>query len=142
MKELLAPLFVQVGLTFVLLFAMAFSRVSALQNGQVKVPDIALGQRAWPTRPTQIANAFHNQLELPLLFYLAVGIALFTKTSDHLLMVLAWAFVVTRLIHAFIHTTGNNVIQRFYAYLAGVFILLAIWVLLGTRVLLPGILPS
>jgi hypothetical protein len=136
MRELLSPLFVQVALTFVLLFATAGARTSALRRGKVKMGDIALGQRAWPTKVTQIGNAFQNQLELPMLFYLAIAIALITKASGAPMVHLAWAVVVTRLVHAFIHTTGNNVVRRFYAFLAGVIILLAMWILLASRILL------
>ena len=137
--DLLLPLLVQVALTFVLLFAMAGARFGALSRREVKVGDIALGQRAWPTRPTQIANAYHNQLELPVLFYLLVVLVIVTNTSNSALVALAWVFVATRILHAFIHTTSNFVRYRFYAYLAGVFVLIAMWVLFAVRVLTGGI---
>ena len=79
---ILLPLFVQVGLTFFLLFWMGFVRIGALKRREVAVPDIALRQPAWPERPTQIANAYHNQLELPLLFHVLVILALFTRKAD------------------------------------------------------------
>ena len=44
-SAILAPLFVQVALTFVLLFWMGRSRVALLRSGEVKVRDIALGER-------------------------------------------------------------------------------------------------
>ena len=37
--------------------------------------DIALGQPDWPERPTQFGNAFHNQFELPVLFYVLTILA-------------------------------------------------------------------
>ncbi len=98
---ILYPVFVQVALTFVLQIWMGRERVGALRRGEVKVPDIALGQRAWPTRATQVANAFHNQLELPLLFYVLVAFALITSRVDGPLVVMAWLFVGLRLVHAY-----------------------------------------
>lgn len=134
--RLLFPVFVQVGLTFVLLLAMGRARARAARRGEVKIKDIALGQRAWPDRVTQISNAFHNQLELPLLFYVAVAFILLTRTGDLVQLALAWLFVALRLAHAWIHTTSNQVIRRFYVYLAGAVVLIAMWVLLAVRVVL------
>jgi hypothetical protein len=136
MRELLLPLFVQVALTFALLIMMGSSRASALRSGNLKLGQIALRQPAWPARTTQIANCFHNQLEVPILFYAVVILTIITKSYATPMVELAWAFVATRLLHAFIHVTRNNVMQRFYAFLAGVLILLAMWILLATRVLM------
>ena len=61
-SELLLPVFVQVGLTFFLMFWMGILRRRALSSGAVKPGDIALRQPNWPPRALQVANAFHNQL--------------------------------------------------------------------------------
>jgi hypothetical protein len=135
----LLPLFVQVGLTFFLLFWMGTVRVGALRDRQVAMRDIALRQPAWPERPTRIANAFHNQLELPLLFYVLVILALFTRKADTLFVVLAWMFVTTRLVHAGIHVTDNNVQRRFFAFLVGAIILLVMWIIFALHIFFAGI---
>lgn len=126
--SILLPVLVQIGLTFFLQFWMAYERISALRRREVRVPDIALGERAWPERATQISNAFHNQLELPLLFYVLVALALVTGRADGTLVWMAWLFVILRFVHALIHTTGNRVQPRFYAYVAGSLVLLAMWI--------------
>jgi len=133
---ILLPVFVQVGLTFVLLFWMARLRVGCLQRREVTMADIALGQDAWPKRTTQIGNAFHNQLELPLLFYSAVILALLTRKADLLFVALAWLFVVTRLAHAYIHVTTNHVRHRFYVFAAGAAVLLVMWIALAVSILI------
>jgi hypothetical protein len=133
-SAILAPLFVQVGLTFVLLFWMGRSRVAVLRSGGVKVKDIALGERVWPVKVQQVANAFHNQFELPILFYGLVALALITRKADLAFVVMAWIFVATRLVHAYIHTTSNRVPQRFMAFLAGVVILMLMWILFAVRI--------
>ena len=78
-QAVLLPLFVQVALTFALHYWMGFARVSSLRRGEVKTGDIALREPNWPVRVTQIANAFHNQLELPVLFYVLVALALIAR---------------------------------------------------------------
>ena len=66
---ILAPVFVQVALTFALLIWTGRVRFAAVRAGEVQVGNIALGQRAWPTRVQQVSNAFQNEFELPVLFY-------------------------------------------------------------------------
>jgi hypothetical protein len=68
-RDVLLPLFVEVILTFALLFCMAFLRTRAVTGGAVKIRDVALREPNWPADTTKVANAFHNQLELPMLFY-------------------------------------------------------------------------
>jgi len=130
----LLPVFVHVGLTFMLLLWLGSSRVAALRTGVAKVRDIALGERNWPKRVLQIQNAYHNQFELPVLFYVLVTLGLVTRKADMLFVVMSWMFVASRLVHAFIHTTSNTVMWRFQAFVVGVMILAAMWIIFGLRV--------
>ena len=138
-EAVLFPVFVQVGLTFVLLFWMGSARTGALQRGEVGLPDIALRQPAWPERATKVANAYHNQLELPLLFYVLVILAMFTRKADTFFVVLAWMFVTVRLAHAVIHVSSNDVRLRFYAFAVGAAILLIMWIVFALRLLYAGL---
>jgi hypothetical protein len=134
----LAPVFVQVALTFVLLFWMGRSRLAALSSGEVKVRDIALGERNWPPRITQIANTYHNQFELPVLFYAVAAFALITRQAGSVFVVLAWLYVLTRLVHAYVYTTSNAIVWRFRIFLVGAALLAAMWILLAVQIYLPG----
>jgi hypothetical protein len=137
-SSLLLPLFVQVGLTFALMTWMWRLRIAALKSRQVSFRDIALRQPAWPARATQVGNAFHNQLELPVLFYVLVALTLITRTNDIVFVLLAWAFVAARLVHAFIHTGSNVVPRRFYAMVASAVILAVMWLIFALRILSSG----
>ena len=137
--SLLLPVFVLVGLTFVLMLWMASLRVRAIQSRTVRPKDIALREPNWPARATQIANCFHNQLELPVLFYMLVALILITNTNSIIFVALAWAYVLTRLVHAFIHTGSNEVDKRFYAMAAGVAVLITMWVVFAVRILAAGL---
>jgi hypothetical protein len=134
----LAPVFVQVALTFVLLFWMGRSRLAALSSGEVKVRDIALGERNWPPRITQIANTYHNQFELPVLFYAVTAFALVTRQAGSVFVALAWLYVLTRLVHAYVYTTSNAMVWRFRVFLVGAAILMSMWILLAVQIYLPG----
>ena len=54
------------------------------------------------------------------------------------LVVGAWVFVVSRIAHAAVYVTDNNVPRRFRAYVVGVFTLAAMWVWLAARIISEG----
>src|ERR1700752_2617144 len=134
-QAVLLPLFVQVALTFFLLFWTGRARVAAVRRGAVHPRDIALRESNWPKHETQIANAYHNQLELPVLFYVLTILVIITRHADLLFVVLAWLFVVMRLVHVYIHLTSNRLGQRFAAFAACVLVLLVMWVIFAVRLL-------
>jgi hypothetical protein len=132
---ILLPLFVLVLLTFVLGFWTVSARVRVIRSGQVKMRDIALREPNYPPRVTQIGNAYHNQLELPVLFYVLTILTMVTRTADLIFVLLAWVFVVLRLAHAYIHVTSNHVSKRFYPFLASAVVLAMMWLMFMIRVL-------
>jgi hypothetical protein len=134
-QMVLLPVFVQVALTFALLFWMASARTSSVKRGETKVRDIALGQSAWPAKPTQISNCYDSQFQLPLLFYVVVILAWITRTADVIFVVLEWLFVLLRLSHAYVHTTSNHVPTRFKVFAAGMFVLLVMWSYFAFKIL-------
>jgi hypothetical protein len=136
LQAILAPLFVQVALTFFLMFAMGTVRTRSIRRGEVKMRDIALGQPAWTEPATKLGNAFRNQFEMPVLFYVLVVLAIIARKADFLFVVMSWLFVVLRILHALVHTGTNNVPRRFYAYLGAALVLLVMWIIFAARVLL------
>ena len=115
---------------------MARSRIGALKSGQVKMADVALGQFNWPTKTQQISNNFNSQFQLPVLFYVLTLLEIVLHQADFLFVVLAWLFVLSRVVHTYIHTGTNYVRHRFNAFAAGVFILMAMWLIFAARILL------
>ncbi|WP_407146782.1 MAPEG family protein [Bradyrhizobium sp. ORS 86] len=135
-QMVLLPVFIQIGLTFALLFAMASMRGQALSSGETKTGDIALRQPNWPVRATQVGNCFANQFELPVLFYVLIALALPLRHADLFIVLMSWVFVVTRFVHAGIFVTSNDVRPRSLAWFAGVLVLLAMWLYFALRILL------
>ena len=135
-QMVLLPVFVQVALTFGLLAWMAYARTGSVSRGETKMRDIALGQPAWPAKPTQISNCYDSQFQIPLLFYVLVVLAWITKQADLLFVVMAWIFVLSRLAHAYIHTTSNHVPTRFRAFAVGMLVLLLMWIIFALRILI------
>jgi hypothetical protein len=133
--SILLPVFVQVALTFALLMRLGAARTASVSAGQTKVRDIALGEGNWPPAITQVANCFNNQFQLPLLFYVLAILALVLHKADLLFVILSWVFVISRIVHAGIHITSNNVSHRFAAYTVGLLVLLLMWAIFAVRIL-------
>ncbi len=135
-QMVLLPVFVQIGLTFALLLAMAGVRRKALVGGETKIRDIALGQPNWPVRATQLGNCYRNQFELPVLFYALIALALPIRHADLFIVLMSWVFVITRFAHAGIFVSSNDLGQRSMAWFAGVIVLLAMWIYFALKILL------
>jgi hypothetical protein len=135
-QMVLLPVLVLVGLTFALLLGMVGARRQALVGGETRIRDIALGQPNWPVRATQVGNCFKNQFELPLLFYILIALALPLRHADFVIVLLSWVFVVARFVHAGIFVTSNDLGQRSLAWLAGVLVLLAMWIYFALKTFL------
>jgi hypothetical protein len=136
LQAVLLPLFVEVALTLGLLFWLGPHRVGAIRQGRVKPENVALGQKVWPERVVQIGNAFDNQFQLPVLFYVVTILAISAHKADVVFVVLAWLFVLSRIVHAVILTGSNIMLPRFLAYLAGAAALTVMWVVFAIEVLL------
>lgn len=127
LSMVLLPVFAQIALTFGIGIWMAITRLSSLRNRAVRLKDVSLYQTAWPEKAIKIANSYHNQLEVPILFYILILFFVVAGKSDGILVALSWIFVFTRFVHAFIHTGPNNLFWRFIWFAAGAAILLVMW---------------
>ena len=136
LQMILLPLFVHVVLTFVLLFWMAGLRTGALRRGEVRVDEVALREPNWPRSTLAVANAYHNQLELPLLFYVLTILAYVTRHAGLLFVLLAWVFVVLRVFHAYVHVTTNKVPVRGPVFGASALVLAIMWAIYIAQILL------
>jgi hypothetical protein len=133
------PLFAQVTLTLAILVALGTARARDLTERKLHPDKIALaGPEAWSEGPQKLAASYRNQFELPLLFYVACLFAFQARFIDMSFLVLASLFVVSRVVHAAIHIGPNRVRPRFYAFLAGLLMLAAMWGLLAYQIVTRG----
>jgi hypothetical protein len=132
----LLPLFVEVLLTFGVMFGMMYWRTLSLRRGETCFADIALREPNWPVRANQFAYAFSNQFELPVLFYVLTVLAIVTRHADLVFAVLAWIFVIFRVLQALVHVTSNNVRMRGTYFGFGALVLVVMWLIFIVRILL------
>ena len=124
---LLLPVLAQVLLTIFLYVALAVAKGRALKAGLVDLERRALHDDAWPESVMKINNSIRNQFEVPILFYVLALMLwqLADASSLTLALALAWLFVASRIVHAWIHTHSNYVPARRRVFTIGVVVVLA-----------------
>ena len=134
--RILAPAFAMVGLTFVVWWRMFFMRIGQMKRERIHPQAVATSAQATvKLTDSRAADNFRNLFELPVLFYAALFVAALTGLVTTVSLALAWIFVALRIAHSAIHCSYNKVMHRFYAYVAGGFVLFALWAWLGWRLL-------
>ncbi|MBB4660057.1 MAPEG family protein [Parvularcula dongshanensis] len=127
MYSIFLPVLIQVGLSLTLLFVLPTKRMRDLKS------DPALAERArtdtgvYAEDAKRLASSYSNQFELPVLFYVGAVFAILFGLTNWWTGLLAWLFVASRIGHAVIHNTNNNLRHRFYAFAVGPFVLAIFW---------------
>ena len=134
--ELLLPGLAMIAITVLAWLRLYQLRFAEMARRRIDPQSIALSaQKDAGLADTRGADNFNNQFQLPVLFYVAVLVAHATGQAGELFVQLAWAFVITRLVHALIQWTYNRVVHRFAMYAIGALILWWMWGLIALGVL-------
>jgi hypothetical protein len=126
LQAVLLPLFVEVILTFALMLWMGALRQGDYRSGAVRAQDVALRESA---------NAYSNQFELPVLFYVLTILEWVTRHAGYVFVILAWIFVICRVLQAYVHITSNVVRLRSRFFSIGALVLMIMWALYIVEVL-------
>lgn len=132
---LIYPMFAMTLLTAVVLGVMFRTRVSSVASGQVSAGFFKLyrGEEE-PEASVLLSRHFRNLFEAPTLFYVVCLAAMITAQSSLALQLLAWAYVLLRVGHAYIHIVRNKLRQRINIYFASWIVLFSMWVLVTVGV--------
>jgi hypothetical protein len=126
------PAVAMATLTFGVWMRMYRVRISEMKRERIHPQSVALSaQIAERLKDTRASDNFRNLFELPVLFYLALGVAAQTAQVMTLTLALAWTFVALRIAHSAIQCTYNKVIHRFYVYFSGGVALWVLWAVLA-----------
>jgi hypothetical protein len=133
-EMILLPLFVEVILTFALLFWLGPLRARDFRSG-LREEDVALRQPNWSKPALQVQYSFSNQFELPVLFYVLTILAYVTHHAGTLFVVLAWVFVIFRLLQAYVHVTNNKARLRGIFFGISAIALAIMWIVFIIQIL-------
>jgi hypothetical protein len=134
-QEVLLPLFLEVILTFLLLFWLAPLRTSDFNSGVARPENVALREPNWSKRSLQVGYSYSNQFELPVLFYVLTILAWVTRHADLIFVVLAWIFVIFRYLQASVHVTSNRVRLRGAFFGVSALALAIMWIIYMVEIL-------
>jgi hypothetical protein len=134
-QEALLPLFLEVILTFALLFWLAPLRAGDFSSGRTRPQDVALREPNWSQRSLQVAYSYSNQFELPALFYVLTILAWVTRHADLIFVMLAWVFVIFRYLQAYVHVTSNKVRLRGSFFIVSAIVLAIMWIIYIVEIL-------
>ncbi|UXI70184.1 MAPEG family protein [Tahibacter amnicola] len=126
---ILLPALAQVLLTIAVYVRLAAAKAKAVREGQVDPERRGLYDDAWPASVQKVNNNIRNQFEVPVLFYVLTIMLWQLGTTGPLAQALAWLFVGSRIVHAYIHTGSNIVPVRRKVFMAGCAIVVAMTVL-------------
>ena len=111
LKLLVLMILAQIGLTIWLYGQMSKARVAAVKAGTVKPEDfLVVGDKPEPT--AIFMRAVANQFELPVLFYVVILTGITIGVSSWLTVILAFLFVLSRIVHAREMIGENHVFTR------------------------------
>lgn len=134
-KLLVFPILAMVLLTFTVAALMLWARVRAVRSGQVAFRYFRTYNEGTPTEDMlKTSQHFDNLFELPVLYYAGCLAAMSVQVEGMIIHALAWAFVVARVIHAFIHIGSNRIPPRMKIYFVSWFLVLGMWALIAARV--------
>ncbi|MEH6345349.1 MAG: MAPEG family protein [Bermanella sp.] len=126
---MLYPMFVMVLLTLFVGLITVKARFMSIKNREISMKYYQLMQGDnIPNAITLSTRCFNNMFEVPVMFYVAATLYLVLGIESTTGLVLAWAFVILRVIQAFIHLGYNNVIHRLIVFWLGFFTAISIWV--------------
>lgn len=126
---LILPMIGMIFLTFGIMIWILKLRYQAIREDGLNPKYFRLYRGAkLPDYLLKVTQHYENLLELPLFFYAAIILLTALNIVDYFYIFLTWSFLLLRLVHTYIHTTSNRVIQRKNIFIASSIILIILWV--------------
>ena len=111
-----------------LLFLNFRVRYESVKNGNLPASYFKLFQGSVvPEKVAVYGRHIDNQFQVPPYFMVTCLVAAQAGAVTGLTIAFAWAFVLCRMVHSYIHLGSNKVLQRAKAYFAGWFFIFLIW---------------
>ncbi len=118
------PVFVQICLILSLYLILLQRKRVAVKNRDFDKERVKLHDDGWPEPVEKVNKNITNQFQIPMLFFVLVGVLWMLGAVTVFEQVIAWLFVVSRLVHSYIHTGSNYVPWRAFAFAFGVLMVL------------------
>ena len=133
---LLLPLLGMVLLTFIISALLIKLRYRAVLKDGVHPRYFKLNRGAkLPEYLIRMTQHYDNLFETPVLFYVAILLIISLNINDTGYIGLSWGYLLTRVLHAYIHTVHNKLRRRRNIFILSYLILIILWVRISLDVL-------
>jgi hypothetical protein len=123
---ILTPVLALVSWTLVIWVWMYAVRIPAMSSAKID-PQYARHPGSLDSLPShvrQVADNYNHLFEQPTIFYALVFYIYMAGTADRLAIIMAWTYVVLRVVHSLIQCTVNRVTLRFLVFSASTVVLM------------------
>ena len=118
------PVLMQILLILLMYMLLGYRKAKAVKTGHVHLQATALDNKAWPPEVVKVSNNIDNQFEIPMVFFVLCLLFFGIGQVDLLVLSLAWAYVISRYAHAYVHIGSNYVPLRMRIFAFGCLVLL------------------
>lgn len=127
---LVYPQFALVFLIFFSMMYMFFSRVKSIRTGDVDIHyyKTFTGDKGPPEYVVRASRHFSNLFEVPVLFFAACLAGMVIPVIGVGFEFLAWAFVILRYLHSYIHLGPNKLRWRMRVFFLGNLMVFFMWI--------------
>lgn len=129
------PVLIQLTIVIAGFMLLGLRKAKALKTGGVDMRKTALDNDAWPDDVLKVSNNIRNQFQVPVLFYVLCFMFYSLDAVTTTVLWLAWAFVISRVIHAYIHMSSNYVPARFRVFTIG-FVIMVLMLITAVKTLI------
>ena len=120
-KLIFLPILVQIALVLYLYYLLLQRKLVAIRTKDFDKERIKLHDDGWPEPVEKVNKNITNQFQIPILFFVLIGILWMLGSITIFDHIVAWLFVISRLVHSYIHTGANTQPLRRNVFTAGYF---------------------
>ena len=129
--EFVLPLCVMAFLKIFLTFRLLSLAYSEIKKKNIKLSQFRLYEGDFPDKLWSARYQFQNMFEVPILFYVLCLINMTVKNYNQIDIILAWGFVVFRVLHFFIRLKNQrnlNIRSRTLTFVLSLIFLTIGWI--------------
>ncbi len=116
--SLVGPVLALIAWTFVMWVWMYATRIPAIQSAKVDMVEVSRtgAKLELPPEVARVADNYNHLHEQPTVFYALALAAQISGALDSASLLLAWGYVLLRVVHSLVHATKNVIIVRFSVF--------------------------
>ena len=129
--EFLVPISIMVFSNLFLIFRLIYLATMYTLSKDVRLSQFRIYEGEFPDRLLSARQQYQNMFEIPILFYLLCLLNIFFNNYTQFDIILAWAFVIFRMIHFFIRIKNQkniNIIPRTLVFIISLILLTIGWI--------------